>query len=74
MFFVYIIENINRNKYTGSTANLQDRLAMHNDTSKEKARFHRTTYGNGPWWVVFKKEFEIRKEALAFERFLKTGK
>jgi hypothetical protein len=47
---------------------------MHNDTSKEKARFHRTTYGNGPWWVVFKKEFEIRKEALAFERFLKTGK
>jgi predicted GIY-YIG superfamily endonuclease len=47
---------------------------MHNDTSKEKAKFHRTTYNKGPWRVIFYKNFKTRKEALKFERFLKTGK
>ena len=73
MFFVYIIENTKGKRYTGSTSDLMDRLAMHNDTTKEKARFHRTTYNKGPWKIVFQKEFETRKEALDFEKFLKTG-
>ncbi|EKE11911.1 MAG: Excinuclease ABC C subunit protein [uncultured bacterium] len=74
MFFVYIIENINGKKYTGYTSNLYDRLAMHNDVSKEKSRFHRTTYNKGPWKIIFQREFETREEALRFEIFLKTGK
>ena len=47
---------------------------MHNDTSLEKAKFHRTTYNKGPWKLIFSKEFLFREEALKFERFLKTGK
>lgn len=74
MYTTYIIENIKRKKYTGSTDNISDRLAMHNDDSIEKAKFHRTTYKNGPWKIIFSKEFETRKEALDFEKFLKTGK
>ncbi len=74
MYFTYVIENLTGKRYTGSTNNLEDRLAMHNDVSSEKARFHRTTYGKGLWKLVFKKEFFSRKEALDFEKFLKTGK
>jgi predicted GIY-YIG superfamily endonuclease len=47
---------------------------MYNDISKEKAKFHRATYDKGPWRVAFYKNFKTRKEALKFERFLKTGK
>ena len=47
---------------------------MHNDIDKNKAKFHRTTYRNGPWEVILSKEFKTRKEALNFEKYLKTGK
>ena len=47
---------------------------MHNDTSPQKAKFHKTTYKKGPWRLVFKKDFLSRSEALKFEKFLKTGK
>ncbi len=73
MFFVYIIENAIGKRYTGSTSNLMDRLTMHNDTTKEKAKFHRTTYKKGPWKIIFQKQCETRKEALDFEKYLKTG-
>ena len=73
MFFAYVLENNNKKRYTGSTNNLEERLSFHNDTSQEKAKFHRTTYKKGPWEVIFKKSFETRIEAAKFERFLKTG-
>ena len=74
MFLAYVLENLVNKRYTGSTENIVERLAMHNNEDKEKAKFHRTTYKKGPWKVVFSKEFKTRKEALDFERFLKTGK
>jgi putative endonuclease len=74
MFWVYVLQNQKNKKYTGSTSDLNDRLKMHNDISLEKAKFHRTTYGKGPWQIIFEKEFITRKDALEFERFLKTGK
>ena len=74
MFYTYVIENSQKRTYTGSTEDLTARLAMHNDCSEEKAKFHRTTYKQGPWAVIFYKIFVSRIEALEFERFLKTGK
>ncbi|MFA5777652.1 MAG: GIY-YIG nuclease family protein [Parcubacteria group bacterium] len=74
MYTTYVIKNNKNKKYTGSTENLEDRLRMHNDINPEKAKFHRTTYNNGPWKILFQKDFNSRKEALEFERFLKTGK
>ena len=74
MFSVYVLENDRGQRYTGSSADFEVRLQLHNDVSPEKAKFHRTTYGKGPWKVVFKKECLTRQEALVFEKLLKTGK
>jgi len=74
MFITYVIQNPQGKKYTGSTANIKERLEMHNNTEKEKARFHRTTYKKGPWSIIFQKIFKTRNEAEYFEKFLKTGK
>ena len=74
MYYVYLLENQQGKHYTGSTENLEKRLAMHNNFLLEKAKFHRATYRKGPWRIVFSKEFASRKEALDFEKFLKTGK
>ncbi|MFC1645118.1 GIY-YIG nuclease family protein [Patescibacteria group bacterium] len=74
MYYAYVIINSSGKRYTGSTSNLNDRLDMHNDTSKEKSKFHRTTYKRGPWNFLFTKKFKTRKESLSFEKFLKTGK
>ncbi len=73
MYVTYVLENPLNKHYTGSTDNIDERLMMHNDVALEKARFHRTTYKKGPWQTIFVKEFSSRKEALEFERFLKTS-
>ena len=73
MFVTYVIENTKKKRYTGSTNNLEERLLFHNDLSREKAKFHRTTYKKGPWKIIFSKEFKSRNEALNFEKYLKTG-
>jgi putative endonuclease len=73
MYFTYVVNNPKNRTYTGSTANVAERLEMHNDMSPEKAKFHRTTYKKGPWEIIFSKEFKTRREALEFEKFLKTG-
>jgi putative endonuclease len=73
MYKVYVLENKNGMTYTGSTGNLEERLMLHNDETLEKSRFHKTTYKKGPWKVCFQKEFCTRKEALQFEKYLKTG-
>ena len=74
MFIVYILANPKGKRYIGSSHNLRERLKVHNDISREKARFHRTTYRKGPWEVIFSREFETREKALKFERYLKSGK
>ena len=74
MYCTYVLENPGKKHYTGSTEDINERLAMHNDIVPEKAKFHRTTYRKGPWRVIFLKEFDNRESALGFERFLKTGK
>ncbi len=74
MYYTYVIQNSERKRYIGQTKSIQDRLIMHNSTDSNKAKFHKTTFNKGPWKVVFYKSFSARKDALTFERFLKTGK
>ncbi|HPN96462.1 MAG TPA: GIY-YIG nuclease family protein [Candidatus Moranbacteria bacterium] len=74
MYIAYVIENLKKKKYTGSTKNIEERLEMHNNISKERSRFHKFTYKKGPWKLIFSKGFKTRQEALKFEKFLKTGK
>jgi predicted GIY-YIG superfamily endonuclease len=73
MYFAYVVKNNFGKTYTGSTANIDDRILMHNDTTTEKSRFHRSTYKKGPWHIIFQKSFISRQEAQSFERYLKTG-
>ena len=73
MYYVYIITNPHGKRYIGYTHNIAQRVAMHNDLSPEKAKFHRTTYKKGPWKIVYTKAFATRTEAMQHERFLKTG-
>jgi predicted GIY-YIG superfamily endonuclease len=44
MYETYVLENIQGKHYIGSTQSFDERLLMHNNTSPEKAKFHRTTY------------------------------
>ena len=62
MFFTYIIQShVNGRDYTGSTANLNDRLKRHQE-DRSKA-----TKGKGPWKLVYSDSFRTRSEAIKRE-------
>ena len=73
MFTAYVIENQKGQHYIGQTENLEQRLVMHNSLDPQTKKFHNTTFARGPWKIVFTKEFNKRTEALAYEKFLKSG-
>ncbi len=69
MFYTYILRSLSHpdQRYIGSTADLQTRLAKHNagevpHTSKFK-----------PWKVKAYFAFETKEKAVAFEDYLKSG-
>ncbi|MBU4223729.1 GIY-YIG nuclease family protein [Patescibacteria group bacterium] len=66
MWFVYLIKS-EKNKwyYVGSTNRLQKRLFEHN---KFKVK---STKAYAPFKLVFKKEFNLEKDAREYERKLK---
>ncbi len=69
MFFVYVLQSERTGRlYIGSTENLERRLAEHN-TDLATA-----TKNRGPWRLMHSEFFTTRKEAMARERYLKTGK
>ncbi len=69
MFYTYILQSDSTGKlYIGQTKNIEDRLGRHNRRGKSY------TNGNGPWKVIFQKEFISRKEAIRLERKLKSYK
>ena len=67
-FFVYILfsEKYSRH-YTGYTSNLEQRLLSHNELGKAWTAKYR------PLKFIYTKEFEVKQEALAYEKWLKTG-
>ena len=67
-FIVYILYSATAKKhYTGFTSNLEQRLLSHNKLGRDWTLKYR------PWQLIFTKEFETKKEAMDYEKWLKTG-
>jgi len=67
-YTVYILYSETSAKhYTGFTSNMEARLESHNKLGKGWTSKYR------PWKLIFTKIFEAKKEAMAYEKWLKTG-
>lgn len=72
MFHVYVIRSQLSGKiYIGQTSDLEKRLAFHNDPTN-KLTLH-TKRNAGPWVLAYSEEYASRSEAVAREKFLKSG-
>ncbi|MCC6286439.1 MAG: GIY-YIG nuclease family protein [Chitinophagaceae bacterium] len=68
MYTVYILYSKPHNKhYTGYTSNIEERLRSHNEYGKDWTAKYR------PWQLIFTKIFENKLEAMAYEKWLKSG-
>ncbi|MBK8857113.1 MAG: GIY-YIG nuclease family protein [Opitutaceae bacterium] len=69
MHYVYLIESttVAGQRYTGYTENLRQRMFHHN------AGQNRSTALNKPWRLRTYLAFATKRQALAFESYLKTG-
>jgi putative endonuclease len=69
MYTLYIIKSSSSGRlYIGQTARLQQRLEEH------QQGISRYTRGRGPWELVYHEEYNTRADAMAREKFLKSGK
>jgi putative endonuclease len=69
MCHVYVLRSEKTGRlYTGSCEDLEDRISRHN-----AGRSLATKHGV-PWKLVYSEIFETRSEAVAREKFFKTGK
>lgn len=69
MYYVYVIYSVKlKRRYIGFTEDLQRRFEEHNC---EKDTF---TSKGLPWKLIYYQAFISKKDAMAEERFLKTGK
>ena len=57
--------------YVGSTGDLPQRVAEHNDPNREKSKH---TARNGPWALVWSEQHPTRSAAMRRERFIKSRK
>jgi len=67
--YVYILQSLSHpnQSYTGSSANLKQRLAEHNS-----GRVPHTSKFT-PWEIRTAMAFKGKERAMAFERYLKSG-
>ncbi len=69
MYYVYVIQSLKNGRlYTGQTYDIDKRLDEHN-----QGVFNGYTKGKGPWKLVYSEKFNSRNEAIAREKYLKTG-
>jgi len=69
MFFCYVLRSLKTGRrYVGSCEDLNDRLRRHN-AAESKATKHGV-----PWILLRSETFATRREALARERYYKTGR
>ena len=69
MFHVYVLRSaVTGRLYTGSTADVQDRLRRHN-AGESKATRHGI-----PWTLAHTETFATRAGAVQRERYYKTGR
>jgi len=67
-YTVYILYSQKFNKhYVGFTSNIELRLKSHNEFGKDWTAKYR------PWKLIYSKEFENKTEAMAYEKWLKSG-
>ena len=67
-FTVYVLLSEKFNKhYTGFSSHHLERLKSHNEHGKDWTARYR------PWKIIHTKEFEIKAQAMAYEKWLKTG-
>ncbi|WP_081144955.1 GIY-YIG nuclease family protein [Niastella vici] len=70
MYFVYILYSISSGKtYVGFSNNVERRLSEHNIT--ESTGF---TLRYRPWTLIQTEEYSTKQQAMAREKFLKTGR
>jgi putative endonuclease len=65
MYWVYILKNQEGIYYKGYTTDLNKRLDEHN------SGLSRYTSNKGPWFIVYFKIFENKKDALIEEKRIK---
>ncbi len=69
MFTVYILYSPQYKKsYVGFTSDLQARLLSHNQLAHKG-----WTLKFRPWTLIYVEEFSLKKDAMAREKWLKTG-
>ncbi|MDC3101703.1 GIY-YIG nuclease family protein, partial [Candidatus Pelagibacter sp.] len=71
VYYVYLIKTLDgyfKKSYVGYTNNLKNRLEKHNSNLGAKS-----TKGY-KWELVYKKKFNLKKKALAFEYKLKKDR
>ncbi len=67
MYYVYVLmSQTNNDMYIGSTADIQNRLALHNQGKVRSTKAYR------PWQLLEYQEFQTRSEAVQREYFLKS--
>ena len=68
MFYVYLIRSIKnpQKKYVGFTTDLRERLTKHNEGGSKYTSDYR------PWKLVTCVRFSNKKQALDFEKYLKS--
>jgi len=71
MFTTYAIKNEKDKIYIGQTADLENRLKRHNGILKNKSKSF-TSKNKGNWILIYKEEFNTRKEAIQREKQLKS--
>jgi putative endonuclease len=68
-YFTYIIQSLSSGKlYIGQTKDLSKRLTLHNSNQVL------STKHNGPWKIIYFREFNQRMEAMMLENKLKKWK
>ena len=72
VFWVYVIRSEASGRlYIGQTDDLHGRLQQHNTPESNRSLF--TKRHPGPWSLVHSERFPSRAQAMARERFLKSG-
>jgi putative endonuclease len=68
IYIVYILFSEKFNKhYTGYASNLSERLLSHNELGHDWTAKYR------PWKLIYTNEFVSKQEAMAYEKWLKSG-
>ena len=69
MFTVYVLYSSKFNKhYTGFSSDFEKRIKSHNELGKKD-----WTTRYRPWEIILREEYKTKPEAMAREKWLKSG-